>query len=180
MSSAEEQVVPCLQVYRFLLRSNASGVVPRTQAQLNMSLACATTLIRGLDLLSPNAAPSKHLAPIARDTHRLLPYAIEYWIEHCLGYATGGSLQPDCILPHRLTELRRKHDRFLQMSERGESQNSYSPEITSESELDDRLKFMAHLPIHSLMREVLHIRWSAGQYVCENGEGKAPPYRSAQ
>ncbi|KAF2678067.1 hypothetical protein K458DRAFT_377432 [Lentithecium fluviatile CBS 122367] len=158
-------------VKEFLLRSNATEVVPLSQVQLHMSLSCATTLIRGLDLLHQSADPSAHHMRIVSGIYRLLPYALEYWIEHCLRYAaSGGSLEPECLLSRRLAELRDKHSQCLQTSESVELANTNSLEAFDEWPPDDRLKHMAHLSIHGLMREVLRVRRSAGQQICENGE----------
>jgi hypothetical protein len=132
--------------------------------------------MRGLDLLRPEAAPSYNLVQIASGTYRLLPYALESWIEHCLFYASsGGPLTLDHLLSCRLTRLRNKHDQLSQRLDISELENSGSFEV-SESKLDDRLQLLAHIPIHNLMKGVLYVRWSASQHFCENGEGK-PRFR---
>lgn len=157
---------------RFFLKSQAPQIVSPLQAQLDISSACAATLMRGLDLLRPEAAPSYNMVQIASGSCRLLPYALETWIEHCLLYAsTGGSLTPDHLFSCRLTRLHSKHDQLLQGLDISEIEDYGSFEV-SESKLDDRLKLLAHISIHSLMRGVLHARWSASEHFCENGEGK--------
>ena len=158
------------------MKSKAPRIVPPLQAQLDVSTACATTLIRGLGLLCPEAAPSYNMVQIASGSCRLLPYALESWIEHCLLYAsTGGPLTLDHLFSCRLTRLRSKHDQLSQGLDISEIENSSSFEAF-ESKLDDRLKLLAHISIHSLMRGVLYARWSASQHFCEKGEGK-PGFR---
>lgn len=158
------------------MKSKVPQVVPPTQAQLDISSACAATLMRGLDLLHPEAAPSYNLVRIASGGYRLLPYALEFWIEHCLLYAlTGGPLDLDHPLPRHLTHLRNKHDQLSQRPDPGEIKYPCPSEAFG-SQLADRLKVWAHVPIHDLMRGVLRARWSASQQFCENGEGK-PRFR---
>jgi hypothetical protein len=159
------------------LKFEAPQVVTPLQAQLDISSACAATLIRGLDLLHPEAAPSYNLVRVVSGSYRLLPYALEFWIEHCLLYAsTGGPLDLDHLFSRHLTQLRNKHDQLSRRLDTGEIENP-SPLEASQSQPDDRLKLLAHIPIHALMRGVLNARWSASQLLCENGEGK-PRYRT--
>jgi hypothetical protein len=173
MAVASDAVLICLRTYRFLLKSSAAKVVPLDQAELNISFSCVTTLIRGLELFHHSAAPSDHLIRIAGGTYRLLPYALEYWTEHCLQYAANNdSREPGSLLLGRLNELRMNHNKFLEISRSGEVATPQSLISSKEYPSDDRLKYMSHLPIKHLMGEVLRVRWLAGQQLCENGEGK--------
>lgn len=58
----------------------------------------------------------------------------------------------------------------MQRPDTSESGHPNEDEVL-ESQLDNRLKHMAHLPIRELMREVLHLRWLTSQHRCENGGG---------
>ena len=176
MTVADVSVLMCLRAYRFLLKSSAAKVISLNKAELNISFSCATTLIRGLELFCQSAAPSERLMQIASSTHRLLPYALEYWTEHCLRYAAScGSLEPGSLLPRRLSELENKHSSFLQTFRGGELASPRPLESSNECPPDDRLKCISHLPIQHLIDEVLHVRSIAGQQCCENGEGKLNP-----
>ncbi|KAF1951045.1 hypothetical protein CC80DRAFT_553709 [Byssothecium circinans] len=135
--------------HEFFLKSKAPQVVPPTQAQLDISSACAAALMRGLDLLHPEAAPSYNLVRIATGGYRLLPYALEFWIKHCLLYAsTGGPLDPDHTLPGRLNHLRNKHDQPSQRPNTGEIKNP-SPFEASKSQVADWFKLVADIPTPS-------------------------------
>ena len=129
-------------------------------------------LTNGLDLLGPNADPSYRLTSVVSGVHRLLPYAIDYWIEHCLVYSTSGSLQPDCGLALRLCDLKIKHNQILQNWNTPGDHNSHQIHPTTGCILDDRLRFIAHLPIFPLVTAVLEARKSASQHIPDNGEGK--------
>lgn len=137
-----------------------------------MSLVCATTLFNSLDLLHPNASLSENRVRIATGTYRLLPYALEYWIEHCLLYAAKEStVSLNQQYLHQLTRLHEKHNRLVQeLDTAGVIDRNASGDF--ESHLDDRLKHVFHLSIRCLIEEVLHIRWMTGQYPCESGESK--------
>jgi len=173
MAITNELRVTCLPGYRFLLKSKAAEVIPQGQAQLNISFSCSTILLRGLDLLHQGSTPSKHLIQIAGGTYRLLPYALEYWVEHCLQYAVSdGLLEPGHILSHRLTELWDKHNQLLHIFDSGKFTHTESSKTFKEWPLDDRLKSVAHLPINGLMTDVLQVRRLADEQICENGEGK--------
>ena len=155
------------------MKSTAAEVIPQSQAQLNISFSCSTTLIRGLDLLHQDPAQPKHFVQIASGAYRLLPYALEYWIEHCLRYAaSGGPLHLEHPISRRLTELWGKHSQLLQTFEGGKPTYTNSSQAFNELPLDNRLKYMAHLPIYDLMSEVLRVRWLVGEQLCENGEGR--------
>jgi hypothetical protein len=75
-----------------------------------MSSACVVVITRGLDLLRLESSSIDYLARIASGNYRLLPYAIEFWIEHCSQYASGGgSLGLDRPFQHHLARMHEKH-----------------------------------------------------------------------
>jgi len=157
------------------LKSNAPLVIQPIQAHLDISFACITTLIRGFDLLRLDDGHFERKARIATGAYRLLPYALEYWIEHCLLYATNEILVDlNQLLLSRLTQLRVKHDQLLQGIGNGETShpNACDTSKVFENKLENRTKLIAHLPIHDLIRRVLHVRWLTSQQLCKNGEGK--------
>jgi len=139
------------------------------QAELDLSSICAITLTRGLDLLR-SGDMSAGLAQIASGNYRLLPYALEFWIEHCSRYAVSrDSLEVESPLTYHLTRLHDAHEHCLR-SVKGAEELQASGEATI-SQPEDRLRPFAGIPAQNLMKEVLRIRLIASQCGCENGKG---------
>ena len=114
--------------------------------------------MRGLDFVRSGSNAIDYLAQIAIGNYRLLPYAIAFWIQHCLRYASGGgTLGPDCPLRHHLTKMHRKHEDCLdtQMcaTTRNETQNMADASHTSEP-----LQLYSNVPVYRLMGDVLSLR----------------------
>jgi hypothetical protein len=156
------------------LKSTAPKIISPMQAQLDISSTCNSTLVRGLNLLSLSVSHPGNLLRIVSGSHRLLPYALEFWIEHCLHYASaGGPLNLGQSASTCLSQLHDTHEQFSGKPDTVESSDG-SAEVM-EDYLDHRLKLFTHVPAHDLMRKVLHARWLASQQHCENGEGKSDP-----
>jgi hypothetical protein len=154
------------------LKCTIPEVVSQKQAQLDIAFACTTVLSRGLDLLCSDLMLPDNLVRIASGIYRLLPYALEYWIEHCLLFAMQAvPLGTDHILSRQLSYLDDKHGHVVQRLKHAEDVGPV-PFDSSKSPSDDRLRLIEHLPTYDLMSKVLHVRWLADQHVCENGEGK--------
>ena len=99
------------------MKSTAPRIVRPIQAHLDISLVSAAILLRSLHLASGDSSFSSNQITVATGSYRLLPYALEYWIEHCLLYTSmEGTIGPNQALPYRLTQLREKHDQILQNS----------------------------------------------------------------
>lgn len=154
---------------RYLLKSSSPRIVPAIHTELDLSSVCVITLIRGLGLLHPKDTPVD-LVRIVRGSHRLLPYALEFWIEHCSNYASQeGYLGVANPLSRHLTRLHNTHEDASNHLNRLE--NSCAPNEPLNSEGDDQLKAFSHMPIHEIMKGVLHVRRLTGQRRCENGRG---------
>lgn len=180
--SVKEQVhpallqVPVLTHHRFFLKSTAPQIITPMRAQEDMSFACTFTLMRGLDLLAAGVSELDNLVRVASGSYRLLPYASEFWVEHCLNFAsTGGLLDLDQPISGHLAQLCNAHESHYVADDISRSKNSSTDAV--EDRLDPRLKLFAHLPIHDLMKGFLHVRWLASQQNCDKGEGKNHPYR---
>jgi hypothetical protein len=130
--------------------------------------------VRGLNLSSPVSRPD-NLVRIATGSYRLLPYALEFWIEHWLQYASAGGVLD--IGQFGSTSLSQLHDTHEQLSENSDPDDSSCGSVEAmEDHLDHRLKLFAHMPVHDLMRRVLHARKTSSQQQCETWEGKSNPW----
>ena len=103
--------------------------------------------------------------------YRLLPYALEFWIEHFLQYASNyGCVEEDQPLVRHLSALRSKHDHILQIV--GKPESKFSHDATPDDSLDGRLRLVSHLSIYGLIRELLSLRRTIRQMKFENGTGR--------
>ncbi len=122
--------------------------------------------------MNPGATPSDNLIRIAGGSYRLLSYALEFWIEHCLMYAsTGELLDLNNSLLRRLALLNHTHDQLSKSFDSDGAESNSLAEVP-DTRLNDLLKLFAHVPIYTLMKGVLHARHLANRSDCETGEGK--------
>jgi hypothetical protein len=152
------------------MRSRSARIIPRLQAELDLASVCVVTLVRGLGLLRPGTRSDNH-ARIASGSYRLLPYTLEFWIEHCFLYTSeGGALGLNCSLMRHLTRLSDAH-RLLSTSLNcpGNDETPADDELGQQAE---KLQPFSHLPAHGLMKEVLRTRRLAIERGCETGQGK--------
>jgi hypothetical protein len=137
-----------------------------------MSSACAVVIARGFELLRFEHSSIGHLAHIASGHYRLLPYAIEFWIDHCIQYAsTGGSLGLDRSFQHHVARLHEKHKdclHALACATTPIGTHNYNPTIHA----DHRLQLFADMPIYALMADVLSLRQLASQFDGDNNPGR--------
>jgi hypothetical protein len=142
------------------------------QAQLDISMACVSTIRRGLDILHLEVLEADSLMKIVNGKYRLLAYALEFWLEHCLCYAsTGGFVDVGQRLCICLTELYDAHRQYTRHSDIVASCSLLDESVEIKAD-DDRVDLYAHMPIYHLMKEVLRVRRSASRQLCANGEGK--------
>ena len=141
-------------------------------AALYTSSACAIVITRGLDLVRLGSNSTDHLALIASGNYRLLPYAIEFWIEHCSQYASErGTLGLGQRLQHHLARMHEGHESCLHVHGRAVTQTN-SPGETNHSQADERLRLFSNMPIHGLMAGVLDFRRLVGQLDGDNSSGR--------
>jgi len=113
-----------------------------------------------------------HLALIASGNYRLLPYAIEFWIEHCSQYASErGTLGLDQRLQHHLARMHQGHESCLHAHGRAVTQTNL-PGETTHSQADERLRLFSNMPIYGLMAGVLDFRRLVGQLDGDNSSGR--------
>jgi hypothetical protein len=115
---------------------------------------------------------SDSLAQIATGNYRLLPYAIEFWIEHCFLYANaGGFLNHENPLSHYLARLYDAHNQCQQRLGTSAIQVDKTVEA-QHSHADDRLECFSQMPIQELMKDVLCLRQLASRFDGENSTGE--------
>lgn len=158
------------------MKTRTSHVIPAIDVVLDISYACTTIITRSLDLVQLESKSDDCLVRIVSGNYRLLPYAIEFWIEHCSQYATsGGSLVLDAPIQTHLNRMYKKHKDYLAalgqatMQARGQDANHIS-------QLDERLKLFSHTAVHELMVDVLSLRLRASQLDGDNSSGKFRSY----
>lgn len=129
-----------------------------------------TTVTFGFDLLDSNFTAEEHLVQVGSRLYRLLPYAIEHWIDHLFLYASsGGILDPDHSLPQHLSDLRCRHNQILG----DENEPARSVETSSDEQQGENLQLLTHLSIHDLVRKVIQVRLRLSREGgCESGQGK--------
>ncbi|KAH7085093.1 hypothetical protein BKA63DRAFT_10537 [Paraphoma chrysanthemicola] len=166
---ADSTMIPVhFSVKEFFLKSRAPQIVPTVQATLDISSVCAITLMRGLQLLQSDDSSSDAIAHVANGSYRLIPYAIEFWIEHCILYTSvGGTLDLDDSLPHSLARLDDAHRQCLTKlgTSTVKTGNTIEAGITHANE---KLDVFSHFAVHKLMRDVLQLRQRAGLFAGED------------
>jgi hypothetical protein len=129
-------------------------------------------ITRSLDLLRVDNGSVTNFARIMSGHHRLLPYALEFWIEHCLEYASERkNLGLDRALEHHLDQLYEEHTGSLlavgcnavQTITRTETNVNYG---------DERLELFSGMPIYGLMADVLQLRRLTSQNNDDSSVGK--------
>lgn len=125
------------------------------------------TLSNGLELIRPGITYTEVLVQTASCTHRLLFYALEYWIEHCFQYASS-SPNIHLNLVRHLDCLYEKHSRLAQLL----GLPSVAKE-SSEEGSDKRLCFFLQTPARNLMRERLLNGQLTGKQPSRDGKGSS-------
>ncbi|RYN19214.1 hypothetical protein AA0119_g12858 [Alternaria tenuissima] len=167
---SDSTIVPVhFSVKEYFLKSQTPHIVPELDAVLDISSACVIIIMRGLDLVFLDSGSIDCLARIASGNYRLLPYAIEFWIEHCSQYyaSGGGSLGLDRPLQHHMARMYEKHQDYLHTLGRAISQVK-TQETAHASDVDGRLEPFSNMPIYGLMADVLHLRRLASQLDGDN------------
>jgi hypothetical protein len=136
-----------------------------------MSSACAVVLARGFELLRLKDSSIGHLTRIASGHYRLLPYAIEFWIDHCMRYASaGGSLGPDRPFQYHVARLCETHNECMHALG-----HVIQVDIQDEPNVglvDKQLGLFVNTPVHCLISEVLRFRRVASQPHDDNSPGR--------
>jgi hypothetical protein len=136
-----------------------------------MSSACAVVIARGFELLRFEHSSIGHLAHIASGHYRLLPYAIEFWIDHCIQYAsTGGSLGPDRPFQDHVARMCETHKECKHAI-------GHVIQVDTQDEpnvglVDEQIGLFVNTPIHCLMSDVLRFKRVASQLNDEKTPGR--------
>lgn len=128
-------------------------MIPAFGVHQDIASSCATTLIRGLDLLVLGVDAPENLARIVNESYRFLPYALDFWIEHCFCSAeTAADLGQ--VISNRLILLYNKHIQCYQK----QAGNLDERNIAMTGIEDNGPDMFIHTPIHGVMKEVLETR----------------------
>jgi hypothetical protein len=155
---------------RFFLKCQLPQIVSAIDAALDISWACAVVITRSLDLIGLECTSIGYLTRIASGSYRLLPYAIEFWIEHCSQYASGGRLDLDRLFQQHLARMHEKHNDCLHELGRATTQVA-TQDRNNANHVDERLQLFSNMPIYGLMADVLSLRQLVGQFDGDNSSG---------
>ncbi|GAB1314764.1 hypothetical protein MFIFM68171_04974 [Madurella fahalii] len=75
----------------------------------SIAFSCSLALRDGLSLLDPNLSEEDRLARVVNGSHNLLPYAIDFWLDHLLDGEAGERMSPHDSHGTVLTELEQRH-----------------------------------------------------------------------
>lgn len=136
-----------------------------------MLSACAIVIARGFELLRLENSSIDHLGRVASGNYRLLPYAIEFWIDHCMRYASvGGNLGPDRPFQYHVTRMCETHKECMHaLGHVIQVDTKDEPKVTL---VDEQLGLFLNTPIHCLMSDVLRFRRVASQLNDDNRSGR--------
>ncbi|KAH7068353.1 hypothetical protein BKA63DRAFT_112495 [Paraphoma chrysanthemicola] len=157
-------------VKEFFLACAAPGIIPSLQAQLDIASASVGLLVKGLKLLMPTVGQADVLVKIAGGSYRLLTYALEFWIEHCLLYVTSvGYSGVQEVLSERMARLQEEHDYMVRRLHHTVHQR-HADALPSETEVDQRVDLYTDRPAQTIMRDHLLTRKLVSLKHCENGK----------
>ena len=127
--------------------------------------------MRGLELVRLGSNSTDYLALIASGNCRLLPYATEFWIEHCLQYASGRDLRPGRPFQRQLDRLHGTHEAYLHALGLATTHN-VSSDWANATHAEERLSLFLNIPIYGLMANVLGLRQLVSQFDGDNGSSR--------
>ncbi|USP82247.1 hypothetical protein yc1106_09521 [Curvularia clavata] len=155
----DSTIVPVhFSVKRYFLTSRIPQIVPAIDATRDLSSVCAIVITRALNLLLLDKNSTDYLCHLVSGKYRLLAYALEFWIEHCLQHAfERGSLGTDQPLQHHLAQMHEKHMEVCNAVQRT-STPVRTQDANDLNHKDDRLEAFSNMPIHGLMIDVLRLR----------------------
>lgn len=157
--------------YRYL-RSGKSAILSAVDAHQLISLACATALSQGLRLLHPDIDPLSRSNSLANGVYGLMKYALQFWQEHVLSFATeGGNTSENAVLTNSLYYLYRWHTHIRIATNHEEIHGDTANTASSSEAPDERLQHIAHLPISSIVSESLRLRRISRTNDSSDGKG---------
>ncbi|RYP56345.1 hypothetical protein DL769_009929 [Monosporascus sp. CRB-8-3] len=129
-----------------------------------ITFACVTTLKDSLSLIDPDVQADSQLLQVLNGFHALLPYSIDFWIDHLLASTVEKHLELYPPMARVLAEFDTLHQQLAQKLK------FTTNRILSVEELDSRLRPVAHLPIASLCSAILAFRAQFNPQSAPNGE----------
>ena len=98
-----------------------------------MSFACSLVLQRGLDLLDPGISQETQLDMVLDGSLALLPYAVDFWLEHLLIDKTAKQISTDDTIGIALTKLEQRHQNLWSKIKHGvewtgEAHSGFAPQ----------------------------------------------------
>ncbi|KAF5986953.1 NACHT domain-containing protein [Fusarium bulbicola] len=126
-------------VPQFLIANSSGPFIKELDAHSTISLACLSQLLQSLCFAAESSNLPEHQCSIGQSFHALLPYAVEYWVEHVLAYASSSvplaRLETSPVM-QKLLELCNSHKKLLEKGGKNELPNISMPDTIS---LDRRL-----------------------------------------
>ncbi|KAJ8130813.1 hypothetical protein O1611_g2810 [Lasiodiplodia mahajangana] len=132
-----------------------------------IAFACVTVLKDGLHLLDPELPDLSLLPQILNGSFALLPYAIDFWLEHVLFHASSTILRKESVLGQALSSLELFHGKLcssLKPHTPGEA--CFSTHVSD----DVRLEKLSHLSVYSLCASILAFRANCQGKSASNGK----------
>lgn len=141
-----------------------------------ISLACVSTLSRGLGLLDPDIAPNSRTTSIVHGVYGLIRYSLEFWQHHVLSYAEcGGDMSSDSMLTKFLLDLWSTHEQIRRLKHHGETNVQTVAAITNSASLDARMPLIKDSAILALLYESMQLRLKSQEEKSRDGKGKYMP-----
>ncbi|RYP76705.1 hypothetical protein DL770_007179 [Monosporascus sp. CRB-9-2] len=109
-----------------------------------IAFACLSVLKNGLSLLDPDMSAHQQLSQVMNGFHALLPYSIDFWVQHLLGSATRHRLEPDSHTALALASFDSLHKHCCQKLNRA------TDRLPLDQSNDTRLETISHLPSMSI------------------------------
>lgn len=110
------------------------------------------------------------LLQVVRGSYSLLPYSVDFWLEHLFDYVKAISITQDSPLGILLASFHSSHSQTALKLKR-----SLSNGIPSRFSTDARLAALSHLAVGSICASILTFREECRDKFAGTGEGKVVP-----
>lgn len=124
-------------------------------------------LRESLALVDPGTDKMDKLLHVLNGSHALLPYAVEFWLEHLLDCATAINITPDSPLGLLMANFHSSHMRAAQKLNK-----VVTVGLPSQPSADTRLAALSHLSIGLFCTSILAFREECKEKSAGSGEGK--------
>ncbi|KAI0376508.1 hypothetical protein F5Y04DRAFT_209138 [Hypomontagnella monticulosa] len=151
-------------VQEYLTQERVNDELKPLEWMCSIAFTCVSVLGHGLSLLDPDVPLPEKLHAVAEGSHALLPYAIDFWVEHLLDCSDRFELASSPGLFEALSNFELEHGKIL--VKLGVSMNKE----TASQEGTGRLQAIAHLPAISLCASVLEFQQRKTQLAEDGAE----------